>query len=309
MIPREQPSDFKVRIGPPILWATFVLTVLLGHVYIERAWKAPSAATCSCSGASCQTTSHRQSPSPIPPVAGIESLSSGEATPDLPVDAEDIPIRFREDLLEKSSVSRERKFLELLEDLSDEQRRKLDAEMTALEPQGKSMPWERVMFWRQWTETSPQAALEQAGNEPSKGQARQCVLATWGGSDGSAALAWLNAHHDLPGWDGLIGSLVSGVARTDFQDAAQLAAEVAEARPQLSNDLYHTIAEQAVDEGKLSELARFLETSATNGASPAFLEAFAGGVTASLRYRGPEFLEEWKTLRRLLGHREDDNSQ
>jgi hypothetical protein len=64
------------------------------------------------------------------------------------------------------------------------------------------------------------------------------VLETWAVRNGSAALQWLNDHTQLLQWPRLLEKVITGVAITDFQEAASLALEVGAQRSETAPALF-----------------------------------------------------------------------
>jgi len=196
-------------------------------------------------------------------------------------------------LLAPHSVERERRYLVLLGGLTARELEALDKELTALEAAGQSLPWERVMFWRQWAELCPASALTYASADPARRSGMDTVLSTWAGTNGPAALQWLNEHSQLPQWPRLLEKVITGVALTDFQEAASLALEVASQRSETAPVLFATGAEQAIDAGQLDSATDLLHDLAAQGAPPASVAALAEGIRSSLRHRSADQARAW----------------
>jgi predicted Zn-dependent protease len=86
----------------------------------------------------------------------------------------------------------------------------------------------------------------------------------------------------------------TGVARRDLDEAAGLAGEVASQRPELAETLYVSLAEQAIDTGKLDEATELLQDLADNDTDAPLVQALSTGIRTALGHRGEAVLAEWE---------------
>lgn len=127
------------------------------------------------------------------------------------------------------TFSRQRALMNFLDDLAPE-----DFEEVANEfgeqihyDNGNS---EMALLFQAWAKTNPLAALDYIERNPRAARNRDEVIATWAGSDPSAAERWAISKHDGDGVNPYMAAVVRGIALQDIDKAYELTGSMVEGR-------------------------------------------------------------------------------